>query len=388
MAAPTHDVTADEAAQLVAELVSIDSQNPPGRERAVAEFVHETLTGWGIDAELVQEPFPDRPQVVARVGEGRDDAGTLVLNGHLDVVPPGDLEEWTRDPFGGEIEDGRVYGRGASDMKSGVAAAMLAGRSAARGDLAGELILTFAVGEETSEPGTKTLVEGLEADYGVVLEPTELVVDTAGKGLAWYTATVSGESCHASGPELGKNALAGLLAIENDLAAYQDRIGERTHELLGRSLCTPTVARAGGKENVIPARAKLRFDRRFLPSESVEAIDAEMDTLFDPVREQGFDVDVERTRTYDVAEIPTDARVAEVFRRHSSDVAGVDTAPHGKQASTDQRNLVNDAGIPAIIWGPGTPPQCHTADEWARVDLVVDSVEVIGRALDELCDGS
>lgn len=385
MATTTAEVTEDEAADLVSALVSIDSQNPPGRERECATYIHDTLEDWGLDTELVHEPFADRPQVIARVGRGEADAGTLVLNGHMDVVPPGDPDEWTRDPFGGEVDDGRVYGRGASDMKSGLAAAMFAGRAAAHADLAGELVLTFAIGEETAEPGTKTLVEGLDADYGVVLEPTELVVDTAGKGLAWYVADVAGESCHASGPHLGRNALAALLSIEDELAAYQERIGERSHELLGESLCTPTIARSGDKENVVPARAELTLDRRFLPSEDVEAIDREMDALFDPVRERGFDVTVTRTRTYEPAEIPVDAPVAETFRRHASDVAGVATEPHAKRASTDQRNFVNDAGIPAIIWGPGTPEQCHTADEWARVDQVVEAVEVLGRAVDDLC---
>jgi len=385
------DVAGEEAAELLSDLVALDSQNPPGNERACSEFVRRWLREHGVDAELVGEPYPDRPQVVAEVGDGDPEAGTLVLNGHLDVVPPGPREDWSHDPFGGDIEDGRVYGRGASDMKSGVAAAMLAGRAAAASDAVdGRVVLTFAIGEETAEPGTKTLVEGLDADCGIVLEPTELVVDTAGKGLAWYEAEIRGEPCHASRPHLGRNSLEALLAIEDDLAAYRAEIGERSHDLLGESLCTPTVARAGGKANVVPSRASVTFDRRFLPSEAPADLDAEMDALFDGLREEGLEVAVERTRTYEAAEIPVDAGIAEAVRRHASAVAGVDTAPRGKPASTDQRNLVNDAGIPAIIWGPGTSEQSHTVDEWARVDLLVDAVEVLCRTIEDLCvaDGS
>lgn len=377
-------VTDDEAAGLLADLVSIDTQNPPGRERPCAEFVHERLSDWGLDAEFVPEPDADRPQVAARTGAAAAGSRRLVLNGHMDVVPPGDPEKWTHDPFGGEVADGRVYGRGASDMKAGLAAMMLAGRAAAAADLDGELVLTFAMGEETGEPGTKVLVEGLEADFGIVLEPTELVVDTAGKGLAWYTLVVEGTAGHASRPHLAENALEGLLAVREGLGAYRSELAGREHPLLGHSLCTPTVARAGDSTNVIPDRAELRFDRRFLPDEDVEAIDAEMDALADPVREAGFEATVTRTQTYEAAEIPVDAEIAEVVRRHSVDVAGVDPAPHGKIAATDQRYLVNDAAIPAIIWGPGTPAQAHTDDEWARIDLLVGAVEVLCRTVGEL----
>ncbi|WP_423751381.1 M20 family metallopeptidase [Salinirarus marinus] len=388
MSTPTNvrsDVTQEEAAELLSDLVSFDSQNPPGREAAVAKFVAGRLDEWGIDAQLVPRPYEDRPQVVAEVGDGDPEAGTLVLNGHLDVVPPGDAEQWTHDPFGGTIEGDRVYGRGASDMKGGVAAGMLALRAAHEAGVDGRVILTCAIGEETAEPGTKTLLEEIDGDWGIVLEPTELMVDTVGKGLAWYEIEVRGTSSHASQPHLGANVLDALFAFSEHLQSYRERISEREHPLVGTSLCSPTMLEAGTKENVIPDSATLTLDRRFLPDEDVADIDDEIDALCDPLRADGFDVSVERTRTYEAAEIDVDDEIAEVVREHSADVAGVDTAPHGKVASTDQRNFVNDANIPAIIWGPGTSPQSHTVDEWARTDLLVDGVEILCRTIDDLC---
>ena len=380
-------VSEEEAGTLLADLISYDSQNPPGREGPCAEFIVEWLTDAGIDAELVHEPFPDRPQVLATIGDESPDAEHLVLNGHIDVVPPGDHERWSVDPFEGVVDSdvGRVYGRGASDMKSGVAAGMLAAREIAKEGIDGTLTLTFAVGEETAEPGTKTLVEDLDADYGIVLEPTELEVHTAGKGLAWYVTTISGDAAHASRPHLGNNAVDGLLSLEGTLSEYRKRIAERTHPLLGTSLCTPTMVEGGTKENVLAEQVELRFDRRFLPSESLDDLDAEMTALFDSLRKDGFNVTVERTRTYEAAEIPTDSPIAETVRSHASAVADVPTAPAGKEAATDQRNLVNDANIPAIIWGPGTPAQSHTVDEWARTDLLVDAVDVLCRTIEERC---
>lgn len=382
----TPNTTEEECGELLGELVAIDSQNPPGKEQEIAEFIHSKLTDWGIESQLVTQPFEERPQVIATIGDGDPSAGTLVLNGHMDVVPPGNIDDWTVEPFEGVVRDGKVYGRGASDMKAGLAAAMLAGRATAKSTaIDGTLILTFAVGEETAEPGTKTLLSDIQADYGVVLEPTELKVQTAGKGLAWYEAIIGGEACHASRPHLGQNTLEGLLSIEQAIESYQEKIQARTHPLLGESLCTPTIAEFRSKENVIPGRGRVVFDRRFLPSEDILTIDTEMTELFQPLREAGFTVELNRTRTYEAAEIPVDAEVAEVFRRHSNQIADVDPSPAGKDASTDQRNFVNNANIPAIIWGPGSPSQSHTANEWARTDLLYQSVEVLCRSITDLC---
>lgn len=380
-----HGVSRDEAAALLADLVAIDSQNPPGREKPIAEHIVDRLEGWGIDARLFERPDPDRPQVIAEVGEGDPGAGTLILNGHIDVVPPGEAEQWTHDPFGGEVEGNRVHGRGASDMKGGVAAGMLALRAAHESDVDGRVVLTCAMGEETAEPGTETMLEEVSGDWGIVLEPTQLVVDTVGKGLAWYEVEVRGDAAHASRPHLGNNVLDALFGFDAQIEAFREEIAEREHPLVGRSLCTPTMLESGTKENVIPDYAKLTFDRRFLPSEDVADLDKEMETLFDGLREEGFEVSVERTRTYEAAEIDADHEIATVVRRHAHDVAGVETAPHGKDAATDQRNFVNDAGIPAIIWGPGVSEQSHTVDEWAPVDTLVDGVEVLCRTIEELC---
>jgi succinyl-diaminopimelate desuccinylase len=262
---------------------------------------------------------------------------------------------------------------------------MLALRAAHESDVDGRVVLTCAMGEETAEPGTETMLEEVSGDWGIVLEPTQLVVDTVGKGLAWYEVEVRGDAAHASRPHLGNNVLDALFGFDAQIEAFREEIAEREHPLVGRSLCTPTMLESGTKENVIPDYAKLTFDRRFLPSEDVADLDKEMETLFDGLREEGFEVSVERTRTYEAAEIDADHEIATVVRRHAHDVAGVETAPHGKDAATDQRNFVNDAGIPAIIWGPGVSEQSHTVDEWAPVDTLVDGVEVLCRTIEELC---
>lgn len=379
----------EELTELVAELVRIETENPPGNEEPCAEFVVEWFEERGVDATLVPEPYEDRPQAAATVGDGDP---TLVLNGHIDVVPAGDRDEWEYDPYGGKIEDGYLYGRGSVDMKAGVAVGMLATATLAdrieRGELSGSVVMHAAIGEETAEPGTETLLaEGYDGDYGVVLEPTELKTATSEKGLAWYEITVEGDPSHASRPDQGTNAIEHAQPVLEALSAYDERVREREDELVGNAYATTTEFRAGTKENVVPESATITVDRRFLPEESVEEIDAEIDELLASVeRIHDVETDWERTRTYESAAIPEDSNLAEVFREHSAEVADVDPSPWGISASTDVRNFVNDFDIEAITWGPGQTGQAHTFDERLDLEQVHLGYEVLLRAAEELLE--
>ena len=379
--------TPDQVQQLVAALVSRESENPPGNESTVATFVRDWLQDHGVDASLIREPDPDRPQVAARVGEGDP---TVVLNGHIDVVPAGDRDQWSRQPYEGVVEDGALYGRGSADMKSGVAIAMLATvafkERFERGDLDGSVVFHAAMGEETAEPGTKTLLEaGYDGDYGVVLEPTGMRTATSEKGLAWYEITVEGDPSHASRPDLGDNAITNARPVLDALAEYDARVRERTDDLVGRAYATVTQFDAGTKENVVPEAAVLTVDRRFLPAESIADIDAELDDLLDDVAEEhDLDIDCRRTRTYESASIPVDSSLATVFRERSAAIGDVDDAPWGIPASTDVRNLVNDADVEAITWGPGDLDQAHTFDEHVDLDEVRVALDVLEDALVEV----
>ena len=374
---------------LAATLVRIETENPPGNERPAAEYVHEWFAHHGIDSTLLTDPDPDRPQVGARIGEGEP---TLVLNGHTDVVPAGDHEEWSYPPYDGVVEDGRLYGRGSVDMKAGIAVAMLAALELAEpirtDELAGSLVVHAAMGEETAAPGTRTLLEaGFDGDFGVVLEPTECRVATSAKGLAWYELSWPGEPSHASRPDQGHNAVDDLGAVLAAIDAYDGRLRERTDPLCGRAYATVTRVLAGEGTNraVLPDRARLVLDRRILPDERVSDVDEEVEALVgDLEREHGIPVRWERTETYASASIPTDHPLAETFREHAEAVAGAPTDPWGIQASTDVRNFVNDAGIPAITWGPGSLEQAHTVDEYVDVEAVEAGLEALRRAAADL----
>ncbi|TYT62543.1 M20 family metallopeptidase [Natrialba swarupiae] len=379
--------TRERVTELLTSLISFETENPPGNEREAAEFIYDWFREEGIEPSLIDEPNAARPQVAVRVGEGDP---TVVLNGHIDVVPAGDGDQWSYPPYEPTIEDDVLYGRGSADMKAGVAVAMLAtvdiAAAVEAGELEGTVVFHAAMGEETAEPGTKTLLEsGYTGDYGIVLEPTSLRTATSEKGLAWYEITVAGDPSHASRPDHGTNAIANVRPVLDALEAYDTDVRTREDDLLGCSYATVTEFEAGTKENVVPESATITVDRRFLPSETAGDVDSEIDELLATVEaDHGIDTSWRRTRTYESAEIPVDSTLAEVVRNHSAAVADVPTDPWGIQASTDVRNLVNDAEMEAITWGPGELDQAHTYDEHIELPEVVAGYEVLWRVLEDL----
>ncbi|WP_121820269.1 M20 family metallopeptidase [Halostella salina] len=377
--------------RLLADMVAIETENPPGNEGELARFVVDWFAERGIDASLVFEPDADRPQAAARVGDGDP---TVVLNGHLDVVPVDDPDAWTHDPYDPTVEDGRMYGRGAVDMKAGLAIAMLVAADLQddldSGALDGSVVVHAAIGEETGVPGTETLLEqGYDGDYGVVLEPTGMRTATSAKGLGWYEVIVGGEASHASRPDQGSNAVRNAEPVLDAVAAYDAELRERSDDLVGSAYATVTDFEAGVGSNrgILPETARFTLDRRVLPDESIETVDREVDDMLAAVqREHSVDVEWERDTTYESAAVPVDSPLAETFRAHSADIAGVAPEPFGIKAATDVRNFVNDAGMEAVTWGPGSLAQAHTVDEFVELDAVETGLAVLDGATRELLE--
>ncbi len=376
--------------ELVSDLVRIETENPPGNEQPGSEFIQEWFQDQGIEADLIHDPYPDRPQVVAEVGDGDP---TVVLNGHIDVFPAGDRSRWTHDPYGGEIEDGELYGRGSIDMKTGVALGMLATAraqaQAERDDLNGRVVMHVAVGEESGEPGTQRLVErGNTGDYGIVLEPTAMVPYTSTKGLAWFRVSVSGEPSHAAYPDQGSNPIPGMYHVMKALKDYDERVRERDHPLCGQEYASLTQLDAGTKENVIPEEAAITIDRRFSPDRSIEDVAAEVDELLANIANQhGLDIEWERTQLYESAETDPDNEAAQVLREHSASAADISTDPAGAPWSCDFRNLVNEGGMTeSVVWGPGDISQAGTFDEHVDLSSATTGLTVLQTAIDDLLD--
>ena len=376
-------------ADLITALVRIESENPPGNEGACARFVHEWLLDHDVDAELIDRPYEDRPQVAATVGSGDP---VVVLNGHLDTVPAGDPDRWDHPPFAGVREDGRIYGRGSVDMKAGLAVAMatMADYRTHLSPGAGTLVFHGAVGEETGEPGTRTLLEeGYDGRYGIVLEPTDFRVATRAKGLVCYRVTVHGESSHASRPDQGNNAILRSQPVIDAITSYDDRLRTRTDDLVGSAYANLTefAADVGGNLGVLPEKAEFVLDRRVLPDESISDVETEVSDLLETLEaEHGVDVTYEEVQRYESATVPTDCRLAELLRSHTRTHRSGIAEPWGIEAATDVRNLVHDAGMEAVTWGPGSLADAHTVDESVDVAAVADGYAILDDALAELLD--
>ena len=373
---------------VLADLVRTPSTNPGRFEADMAQRVVSWFEGTPVEAELV-ESMPGRPSVGA-VLRGRGDGPRLVLNGHLDTVPIDDADLWTVDPFGAAVRDGYMYGRGACDMKAGLAVQIAVAHHLA-GDLDrldGSLVLHFAAGEERAEPGTLSLLEaGYVGDCGIVTEPTELKIAAATRGLAPLRVRLKGRSIHASRAHLGVNPAWGLRWVLEALEEYRADIERRSHPLLAHGSCTPTVVAGGVTPNAVPDAINLYVDRRLIPGETVDGELREVTARLAAAQPEDSEVELEVSVAYnrfEPAEINPDVSLVKRLTRSVERVTGAPGVVYGAPFSSDVRNLVNDAGIEAVNFGPGNVAECHCADERVELRQLETAARVIADIAAEL----
>ena len=363
------------------DLVTTVSTNPGAYEGEIARRIAGWFEGTPIEAKLV-ESMPGRPSVGA-VLRGKGDGPRLLLNGHMDTVPVDDEGLWTVGAFGGEIRDGFLYGRGACDMKAGLAIQIAIARWAAdRLDkMKGTLVLHFAAGEERAEPGTLSLLRaGYTGDFGIVTEPTELRIAAATRGLAPFLVRLKGKSTHASREHLGINPTWGLRWVLEALDQYRADISKRHHPLLGHGSCSPTLVRGGVVSNAIPDHVDLCVDRRLIPGETIEGELAELTARIAKARPRDSQIEVEvsvASNRFEPAEISPDAPIVGKLVQSMERITGKPGEVYGAPYSSDVRNLVNDAGIAAVNFGPGNVAECHCADERVSIDQLETCAQVI-----------
>lgn len=382
-------VARGDAVALTRELVRIDSRNPslvagaPG-EAAVARALSEILGEWGFRVEL-QEAAPGRPNVVARVGTAG--SRSLMFNGHLDVVG---VEGMTHPAWGDDTRDSaRIYGRGSSDMKSGVAAMCAAAARAAEGGLAGEIIVAAVVDEEYESAGTRTIVErGIRADAAIVTEPTQLAIMPAHLGFVWIDITTHGRAAHGSRWDLGVDAIrhAGLVLAEID-RFDADELPRRGHPLLGRPSVHASLIDGGTGMSTYPDRCTVRIERRTIPGETPEDVRRELEDACARVaaRRPSFRADVAVTFSQEPSDVAVDAPVVRALGdaiRAQGDAVRVE----GMTAWTDAA-LLNTAGIPAICFGPGDIRLAHAAEEYVKIDEIQRATEILSRLATQWCGG-
>jgi acetylornithine deacetylase len=365
---------------LARELIRIDSRNPtlvagaPG-ESSVAKCLSDVLSQWGLDVSL-HDAAPGRPNVVATVrGSGRGAGRSLMFNGHVDVVG---VEGMTHPPFDAVERGGKIYGRGASDMKGGIAA-MCAAAARLQGQVKGDVVVAAVVDEEWRSLGTSALLAaGVRADAAIVTEPTRLSIMPAHKGFAWLEVTVRGRAAHGSRWDIGVDAIrhAGMLLAELDRVDFED-LPLRTHELLGRPSLHAAFIEGGLGLSTYPDRCVVRIERRTIPGESIPDVVREMEMACERVREQRpqFSATVELLFSQPPSDVPTDAPIVLAL---ADQLGGrnMTVAPAGMSAWTDAA-LLNEAGIPAICFGPGDMGLAHAAEEYIEVGEIQRATDVL-----------
>jgi acetylornithine deacetylase/succinyl-diaminopimelate desuccinylase family protein len=349
---------------LLAALVRAPSENPPGAEAATVAVLEGFLTAAGVSVR-VSEVAPGRPNLVAAAGEpGRP---ALLLTGHSDTVPAGD--GWTADPFSGEIRAGRLHGRGAADMKGGLAAMAAAVAALAAHDLGVRILFAACVDEEDGGAGTRALVdEGVRAEWAVIGEPTALTPIVACKGNCYFEVVLRGRAAHAGSPERGENAIERAATAVYRLRRHGDALAERRHPLLGRPTLTATLVGGGTSASIVPDACRLVLDRRLLPDETAERALAEV------VRAVGDDLaaDVSLLMELPAMEIAADHPLVDALTAAARAAGAPERPPAGWTAACDGGVLQRGSEIPTVVYGPGDIARdAHRPDESVPVDEVV-----------------
>jgi acetylornithine deacetylase len=372
----------DPTLSFLRDLVAIDSVNPslvPGAagEAAIAARVAQELKAIGLDVE-VREVQPGRPNVVG-VLEGRARGRSLMFCGHLDTVS---VEGMTA-PFDPVERDGRLYGRGAQDMKGGLAAMIGAARAVAGSLARGRLVIATVVDEEYASIGVEALVETWAADAGVVTEPTDLRIAVGHKGFSWIDIEVRGRAAHGSRPRDGRDAILRMGRVLHRLERLDRELQARPpHPILGTGSLHASLISGGRELSSYPDRCALRLERRTVVGESDDrAIEEARAILADLAREDPeFEGSARQTFSRSPYEIPADHELvrtlAEIVRRQ-----GRESAVGGMSFWTDAA-ILGGAGIPSLLFGPGGAG-LHSTEEYVLIDDVLacrDALAELARA--------
>jgi succinyl-diaminopimelate desuccinylase len=374
-----HQIDETEVVSLCRNLVQFKSVNPPGDEREIAEFVARYLREAGLMVEIVAHT-PTRASLVARL-KGSGAMTALIYCGHLDVVPAGDAE-WEHDPFGGEVVDRKLWGRGSSDMKSGVAAMMIAAKllAAARLPLTGDLVLALTSDEEVDGLGAIVLADRRDltpAQALVIPESTSNGICVAEKGQLWLRLTTFGTATHGSTPHLGRNAITMMVALLSELE--QLKTSHEPHPLLGGYTRSIGTIQGGLSTNIVPERCVVTVDQRTVPGQDHATVVNQVRTLVNDLGERmpGFQASVEIISDLPPVATPANHPAVQRFGDIVAAVTGERSDPRGVPYATDAASLAPTLNVPLIICGPGDPSSAHQPDEYVEIDRLVDATKIL-----------
>ena len=388
-------ISADEVVELTRALVRIPSVYRPGEtganEAEVASFVEGWFRREGLPVE-VQEVAPGRPNVLSWIGEKGPGRRCLLLEGHTDVVTEGDAAEWTWPPFGGELRDGRIYGRGAADMKSGLAAAMVTLAAFKRAGVtpAGKLVVGALVDEEDGMIGVRHLVKtpaGRELDAAIICEPEENELCLEQRGVVWARIRARGHMAHGAMPEAGANPITALGALLREVPALEKQLRKLCQKSrhLKPPTVTPTIVQGpprgvgAPQSNVIPALAEMTLDVRLTPGIDADGMRGELEALCRKAEAAvpGVKLEWEPVNAFRLATSVDKAEpIAQAMMHGVRKATGQAPRYGGVPGSTDGTILRMELGIPIVTCGPGNRLIPHQVDEYVEVRELVEAAKI------------
>lgn len=377
-----------ETIALLADLARIDSINPdliPGAsgEGEIAAFIAQWATRAGLEA-IVQEVAPGRANVIV-IARGSGGGKSLMLNGHIDVVGLAGME----DPFGARIEGNKMYGRGVYDMKAGVAASLMTAKRARLLNLRGDVIVTGVADEEMASIGTQAILRELHrwpADAVIVTEPTELALAVAHKGFVWFDVETYGVAAHGSRPHLGVDAIAKMGKVLVELEQHDRALrADPTHRYLGSGSVHAGLIQGGQEVSSYPASCKLQIERRTIPGEPADLVQAQLQAILDGCAsaDSTFKAKLTRGLARDAFEVHEDAPFVQLCRQHLAQVTGRPAQIGGASFWADSA-LCSAAGLPTVLLGP-VGEGAHSRIEWIDLDSVQHCADVYTAVAQEFC---
>jgi succinyl-diaminopimelate desuccinylase len=371
-------VDAEALVQLTCDLVRMRSINPPGDEAAIAACIAERCERAGMFTDVVPHEEVGRASVIGGL-RGSGERAALLFSGHLDTVPAGD--NWQHDILAAEVSDGKIWGLGTTDMKSGVAAMLIAMEAIRRSNvpLKGDLLFAGTAGEEVDSMGAQRLVQQQKlSDVGfmVIGEPTTNRVFTAEKGVLWLELNTIGQTAHGSMPHLGVNAIMHMNKLLQALTTAH--MPYQRHPLLGDFTMNVATITGGVKTNVVPDACRVTIDTRTVIGQDHQQILAIVRQLIDRLSAEDatFHAEVRTVNERVPLDIPFDDPQVQAFVRVRDQVTGQSSTPIAATYATDGSVFVPAYQAPMVICGPGLPEKAHQPNEYVEIARLIEAARI------------
>ncbi|MFI5412592.1 MAG: M20 family metallopeptidase [Candidatus Micrarchaeales archaeon] len=367
-------IGADDVIELTKKLVNINSES--NKELKVAQFIEKYLESLNIDCELMQ--FQEgRANVIAQIGKGEG----LMMNGHIDTVPVGEKSAWKYGVDASE-HDGKLYGRGTSDMKGAIACMLVALSRLNLKKTKRRLLLTFVAGEETGFDGSnylldnhKKLFEGVK--FGVIGEATDMKIQIAQKGATDIRVSFKGKAAHGSKPHLGNSAILMASRFINEYLKYAETFTVED-KFLGKGTVNVGTIKGGTAVNVVPDSCEIAIDRRVVPGETPQMA---LDQVKDLLKKMKIDAEAQLIVGRNAFKLDEKSKIIQIVKKAS----GSETTMIGSTGYTEAELYKAKANIDSVVFGPGTKEIIHQANEYVDVDYLKRATDVYEKIIREWC---